>query len=51
MQISHVFRGEDHLSNTAAQVALYEAFNFQVPTFWHLPIIANKDGKKLSKKQ
>jgi len=50
MKISHVFRGEDHLSNTAAQVALYEAFNFEVPTFWHLPIIANKDGKKLSKR-
>lgn len=50
MKISHVFRGEDHLSNTAAQVALYDAFNFQVPTFWHLPIIANKDGKKLSKR-
>lgn len=50
MQISHVFRGEDHLSNTAAQVAMYEAFNFKVPIFWHLPIIANKDGKKLSKR-
>jgi len=50
MQMSHVFRGEDHLSNTAAQVALYEAFNFEVPIFWHLPIIANKDGKKLSKR-
>ena len=50
MQISHVFRGEDHLSNTATQVAMYEAFNFQVPIFWHLPIIANKDGKKLSKR-
>lgn len=50
MQMSHVFRGEDHLSNTAAQVAMYEAFNFKVPTFWHLPIIANKEGKKLSKR-
>jgi len=50
MKISHVFRGEDHLSNTAAQIALYKAFDFEVPVFWHLPIIANKDGKKLSKR-
>ncbi len=50
MKVSHVFRGEDHLSNTAVQVAMYEAFNAQVPTFWHLPIITNTEGKKLSKR-
>ena len=50
MKISHIFRGEDHLTNTAGQVALYEAFNAQVPTFWHLPIIINEEGKKLSKR-
>lgn len=50
MKISHVFRGEDHLSNTAAQIALYESFNAEIPVFWHLPIIGNKEGKKLSKR-
>ena len=50
MEITHVFRGEDHLTNTAGQIALYEAFEIEIPTFWHLPIIGNKDGKKLSKR-
>lgn len=50
MKISHVFRGEDHLTNTASQVALYNAFNAPVPIFWHLPIMCNKEGKKLSKR-
>ncbi len=50
MKISHIFRGEDHLTNTAGQVALYEAFEVQIPIFWHLPIICNLDGKKLSKR-
>jgi glutamyl-tRNA synthetase len=50
MEISHVIRGEDHLSNTANQVVLYESFNATVPTFWHMPIICNSEGKKLSKR-
>ncbi len=50
MQITHVFRGEDHLSNTACQIAFYEAFDATIPIFWHLPIIANIEGKKLSKR-
>ena len=50
MKISHIFRGEDHISNTPCQVALYEAFDFSTPTFWHMPIICNIDGKKLSKR-
>jgi nondiscriminating glutamyl-tRNA synthetase len=50
MKITHVFRGEDHLTNTAAQVAMYEAFHAEVPVFWHLPIIGNAQGKKLSKR-
>ena len=50
MKITHVFRGEDHLTNTAAQVAMYEAFGAEVPVFWHLPIIGNAQGKKLSKR-
>lgn len=50
MKITHVFRGEDHLSNTANQAALYKAFNVALPIFWHMPIICNIDGKKLSKR-
>lgn len=50
MKISHVIRGEDHRSNTALQAALFKAFNAQIPTFWHLPIICSADGKKLSKR-
>lgn len=50
MRISHVFRGEDHLTNTANQVALYETFHAKIPVFWHLPIICNATGKKLSKR-
>lgn len=50
MEISHVIRGEDHLSNTANQAALYRAFETTIPCFWHLPIICNTEGKKLSKR-
>jgi len=50
MKISYVFRGEDHLSNTAGQAALYLAFDAPVPTFWHMPMLCNLDGKKLSKR-
>ena len=50
MQITHVIRGEDHLTNTAMQAALFNAFAFPLPQFWHLPIICGADGKKLSKR-
>lgn len=50
MDITHVIRGEDHLTNTANQVALYEIFERKIPTFWHLPILCNAEGKKLSKR-
>lgn len=50
MEISHVLRGEDHLTNTAGQAALYQAFGAPLPVFWHLPILCNIDGKKLSKR-
>jgi len=50
MKITNVIRGEDHLSNTACQAALYHAFNFPLPIFWHMPILINTDGKKLSKR-
>lgn len=50
MKITHILRGEDHLSNTANQVLLYETFGVKPPLFWHLPILCNVDGKKLSKR-
>lgn len=50
MVISHVIRGEDHLTNTAGQAALYDAFGIPLPVFWHLPIIGNAQGQKLSKR-
>ncbi|BDC34871.1 glutamate--tRNA ligase [Candidatus Dependentiae bacterium Noda2021] len=50
MRITHVIRGEDHLTNTAGQATLYLAFDQELPTFWHLPIICNAQGKKLSKR-
>lgn len=50
MKMTHVIRGDDHLTNTVNQVVIYHAFNAPVPTFWHLPILCNIDGKKLSKR-
>lgn len=50
MKITHVIRGEDHMTNTAGQIPLYHIFNAPVPFFYHLPIICNTDGKKLSKR-
>lgn len=50
MRITHVLRGDDHLTNTVNQIALYNVFNHTVPLFWHLPILCNIDGKKLSKR-
>jgi len=50
MNITHVIRGEDHLSNTALQAALFDAFALPLPTYWHLQIICNKEGEKLSKR-
>ncbi len=50
MKITHVIRGEDHLSNTALQAALFDAFALPLPTYWHVQIICNKEGEKLSKR-
>ena len=50
MKITHIFRGEDHLSNTANQAALFHAVNAPLPLYWHLPILCNLEGKKLSKR-
>jgi glutamyl-tRNA synthetase len=50
MGITHVIRGEDHLSNTALQIMLYRAFGFEPPTFAHHCLILGKDRAKLSKR-
>lgn len=51
MSISHIIRGEDHLSNTPRQVLLYQALGFPVPQFAHLPLILDQDKKPLSKRE
>ncbi|MBV8967549.1 MAG: glutamate--tRNA ligase [Verrucomicrobia bacterium] len=50
MKISHVIRGEDHLTNTAKHIELYEAINATPPQFAHIPLILNRDGSKMSKR-
>jgi glutamyl-tRNA synthetase len=49
-EITHVVRGEDHLSNTPKQLLVYEALGAQAPSFAHLPLLHGPDGKKLSKR-
>ena len=50
MRITHVLRGDDHLSNTPKQVLLYRALGYSEPVFAHVPLILGADGKKLSKR-
>lgn len=50
MEISHVFRGEEHISNTPKQMMVYEALGFEAPVFAHMAIIVNESKKKLSKR-
>jgi nondiscriminating glutamyl-tRNA synthetase len=50
MKISHVFRAEEHLSNTLRQMMLYDAFKYDMPQFGHLSIILGSDKQKLSKR-
>jgi len=50
MQITHVIRGDDHISNTPKQVAIYQAFGWTVPEFAHLSTILGADREKLSKR-
>jgi glutamyl-tRNA synthetase len=50
MGITHVIRGEDHLSNTAKHIALFKAFGVAPPHYAHIPLILNKDGSKMSKR-
>lgn len=50
MEITHIIRGDDHISNTPKQVMVYEALGYPVPKFAHLSMILGADGKKLSKR-
>lgn len=50
MGITHVIRGDDHLSNTPRQMLIYEALGYEIPQFAHLSMILGSDGKKLSKR-
>jgi glutamyl-tRNA synthetase len=50
MGMTDVLRGDDHLSNTPKQIVVYNALGFDVPKFYHIPMINNPSGKKLSKR-
>jgi glutamyl-tRNA synthetase len=50
MNISHIIRGDDHISNTPKQIVLYEALGFKIPEFAHLPLILGMEGGRLSKR-
>ncbi len=50
MGITEVIRGDDHLSNTPKQMVVYEALGFKLPKYYHVPMIHNSNGKKLSKR-
>jgi glutamyl-tRNA synthetase len=50
MGITHVIRGDDHMSNTPKQILLYQALGWPPPTFAHVPMILGADGKRLSKR-
>jgi glutamyl-tRNA synthetase len=50
MQVTHVVRGDDHISNTPKQILLYRALGAPVPTFAHVPLILGPDKKRLSKR-
>ena len=50
LEITHVIRGDDHISNTPKQILLYEALGFNLPEFAHIPLILGKEGGRLSKR-
>ncbi|WP_342558285.1 glutamate--tRNA ligase [Metasolibacillus sp. FSL K6-0083] len=50
MEISHVFRGEEHLSNTPKQMMIFDAFDWEYPQYGHMTLIVNDERKKLSKR-
>jgi nondiscriminating glutamyl-tRNA synthetase len=51
MKITHVIRGEDHVSNTPKQILIFQALGWKTPEFAHLPLILNEDRSKLSKRK
>lgn len=51
MGITHVIRGDDHISNTPKQIMMYEALGFDMPAFAHLPLILSAEGGRLSKRK
>lgn len=51
MGITHVIRGDDHLTNTFRQIQIYKAMGWDIPEFAHIPLIYNNKGKKLSKRE
>ena len=48
--VTHIIRGDDHLSNAAKQKLIYQAMDWRIPIFAHIPLIFGEDGKKLSKR-
>ncbi|ASN03705.1 glutamate--tRNA ligase [Virgibacillus necropolis] len=50
MRITHILRGEEHISNTPKQMMVYDAFGWEAPTFGHMTLILNEERKKLSKR-
>lgn len=50
MKITHILRGEEHISNTPKQMMIYDAFGWDIPTFGHMTLILNEERKKLSKR-
>ncbi|WP_104721387.1 glutamate--tRNA ligase [Helicobacter mesocricetorum] len=50
MGVTDIIRGDDHLSNTPKQILIYQALNFKIPKFFHVPMILNPQGHKLSKR-
>ena len=50
MGITHIIRGDDHLTNAARQILIYQAFGWQIPVMVHIPLIHGSDGAKLSKR-
>ncbi len=50
MGVTHIIRGDDHLTNAARQIQIYQAMGWDIPVFAHIPLIHGEDGKKLSKR-
>jgi glutamyl-tRNA synthetase len=50
MGVTHIIRGDDHLTNASRQILIYQAFGWEVPTMVHIPLIYGTDGAKLSKR-